>query len=101
MPSLCCWDSYLTHDDVGRFFFDFELFRTASMLRAGQCGVYLGDLHEVEERRVERVWYALAPEGVKTERYGKKEETVKKQPRGSRRCRSTQASRRWASSTRA
>ena len=48
------------------------------MPRAGQCGVYLGDLHEVEERRVERVWYALAPEGVKTERYGKKEETVKK-----------------------
>ena len=55
------------------------------MLRAGQCGVYLGDLHEVEERRVERVWYALAPEGVKTERYGKKEEVTKKQQRGSRR----------------
>jgi chromosome segregation ATPase len=28
--SLCRWDSYLTHDAVGRFFFEFELFRTAS-----------------------------------------------------------------------
>ena len=48
------------------------------MPRAGQCGVYLGDLHEVEERRVERVWYALAPEGVKTERYGKKDDAQQK-----------------------
>ena len=65
--SFCSCDSYLSHDDVGGLFL-------TEMLRAGQCGVYLGDLHEVEERRVERVWYALAPEGVKTERYGKKEE---------------------------
>ena len=64
------------------------------MPRAGQCGVYLGDLHEVEERRVERVWYALAPEGVKTERYGKKEETVKKQQRGSRRSKGAKKQRR-------
>ena len=64
------------------------------MLRAGQCGVYLGDLHEVEERRVERVWYALAPEGVKTERYGKKEETVKKTQRGSRRSKGGKKQRR-------
>ena len=64
------------------------------MLRAGQCGVYLGDLHEVEERRVERVWYALAPEGVKTERYGKKEEVTKKQQRGSRRSKGGKKQRR-------
>ena len=60
----------------------------------GQCGVYLGDLHEVEERRVERVWYALAPEGVKTERYGKKEEVTKKQQRGSRRSKGGKKQRR-------
>ena len=64
------------------------------MPRAGQCGVYLGDLHEVEERRVERVWYALAPEGVKTERYGKKEETVKKRSAGSRRSKGSKKQRR-------
>ena len=64
------------------------------MLRAGQCGVYLGDLHEVEERRVERVWYALAPEGVKTERYGKKDEVTKKQQRGSRRSKGGKKQRR-------
>ena len=42
------------------------------MLRAGQCGVYLGDLHEVEERRVERVWYALAPEAASGAPAGRK-----------------------------
>ena len=86
MPSLPWVDSWPSHDA--------ELFRTASMFRAGQCGVYLGDLHEVEERRVERVWYALAPEGVKTERYGKKEETVKKTQRGSRRSKGGKKQRR-------
>ena len=29
-PSLRCWDSYLTHDAGGRFFFDFEAIRTES-----------------------------------------------------------------------
>ena len=51
-------------------------------------------MHEVEERRVERVWYALAPEGVKTERYGKKEEVTKKQQRGSRRSKGSKKQRR-------
>ena len=49
----------------------------------GQCGVYLGDLHEVEERRVERVWYALAPPGMKTERKHKQEEPPKRASRAS------------------
>ena len=35
MPSLCCWDSYLTHDDVGRFFFDFEAPRRRDGQRRG------------------------------------------------------------------
>ena len=28
--SLCCWDSYLTHDAGGRFFVEFEAIRTTS-----------------------------------------------------------------------
>ena len=92
--TMAPFESSPSSDDAGGLFFDFELFRTASMLRAGQCGVYLGDLHEVEERRVERVWYALAPEGVKTERCGKKEEVTKKTQRGSRRSKGGKKQRR-------
>jgi hypothetical protein len=33
--SLCCWDSYLTHDAGGRFLVDFELRAGAQEARSG------------------------------------------------------------------
>lgn len=36
----------------------------------GQCGAHLASLLDLEERKVERVWFPLAPEGVPTQRKG-------------------------------
>jgi hypothetical protein len=35
VSSLCRCDSYLTHDDVGGFFFEFEAIRSAQARRVG------------------------------------------------------------------
>ena len=56
--SLCCWDSYLTHDAVGRFFFDFRCSAQDRAHRIGQKNdvrvFRLCSTSPVEERILQR-----------------------------------------------